>query len=123
MFEEGQLVKIPKSKMGIASKMDCRGSNFRALHSLEEEVVSDLLKQVQQKELPFSKLGAACKELKKLRLLKKEFVRQVGVETWDDATHLYLTFADEDKLRQKFLSLPFEKDMPAMVSYCQKAIR
>ena len=103
--------------------MDCRGSYFRALRGLEEEVVSDLVKQVQQKELPFSKLGAGCKELKKLCLLKKEFARQVGVETWDDATHLYPTFADEDKLRQKFLLLPFEKDMPPMVSYCQKAIR
>ena len=59
MFEEGQLIKIPKSKMGIASKMDRRGSNFRVLRGLEMDVVSDLLTQVQRKELPFSKASFA----------------------------------------------------------------
>lgn len=121
-YEKGELVKVPKSKTGIASKMDCRGSNFKGLRNLNLPTVSALLDRIDNRNLALTRLSGECKDIKKLRQLKAEFVRQVGVGSWEQAAE-YPAFATEEELRQKFLSLPFEKDMPAMVGYCQRAVR
>ncbi len=85
--------------------------------------VSALLKRINNRELPLARLGGECKDIKKLRQLKAEFARQVGAGSWEEAVQEYPAFATEEKLRQKFLALPFEKDMPAIVAYCQRAIK
>ena len=124
MYEDGKVVKVPRAKYCIGdTKLDCRGSNFKGLRNLDMGCISDLLIQIKQGELPFMSLNNKCKEIKKLRQLKAEFVRLVGVSSWEQAQDEHPDFASEEKLRLKFLALPFTKDMPAMIGYCQKALR
>ena len=124
LYEDGKLVKVPKAKYGIGdTKLDCRGSNFKGLRNLDTPCVTNLLSQLKTGELPFMSLNCRCKEIKKLRQLKAEFVRLVGGSSWEQAKEEHPDFASNEKLQQKFLALPFTKDMPAMVAYCQKALR
>ena len=124
LYEDGKLVKVPKSKLGtMDSKLDCRGSNFKGLRNLENNTVTDLLKKVASKEIPFTSIASVCKELKNKQKLKEEFVRLVGATSWEEAEELYPEYANENVLERKFKGIPFAKDMPSMVHFCQKAMR
>ena len=55
-----------------------------------------------------------------MRQLKEKFV---GASSWENARELYPEFAREAVLERKFKGIPFTKDMPAMINFCQKAMR
>ena len=63
MYEDEYLIKS-KNKQAQAVKPDCKGSNFRGLCYLEEDMVDDLLKQVHNQLLPIQKLNTRCHEIK-----------------------------------------------------------
>lgn len=124
LYEDGKLVKVPKAKLGmIDMKLDCRGSNFKVLRNLDIPTINDVLNKVINKEIEFTSLGSTCKEIKKIRSLKDEFVRLVGASSWEAAQESYPGYANEGIFKWKFEGIPFSKDMPAMVSFCQKAMR
>ena len=120
MYEDEYLTKS-KNKKGQAVKPDCKGSNFRGLRNLEEDMVDELLKQVHNQSLPIQKLNTRCHEIKRIRELKKKFVDLVGLSTWEEAQAQFPEFATEDKIKEKFISL--SKDIQPLVEYCQKAMR
>ena len=123
-YESGKLVKVPKSKCSTADvKLDCRGSNFKGLRNLDNNIVTDVLRKVANKDIPFTAIGSHCKEIKNMRQLKEEFTRLVGASSWENAQELYPEFASEAVFERKFKGIPFTKDMPAMVNFCQKAMR
>ena len=68
-------------------------------------------------------LNSKCQDITKLRQLKAEFARLVGASSWEHAQDEHPDFTSDEKLQLKFLALPFPKDMPAMIAYCQKATR
>ena len=124
LYEDGKLVKVPKTKLGMLdTKMDCKGSNFKGLRNLDTSTINNVLTKLISKEIEFTALGAACKEIKNIRALKDEFVRLVGASSWEAAEEAYPGYANESVLKRKFNGIPFAKDMPAMVSFCQKAMR
>ena len=102
------------------SKSDCKGSNFRGLRNLNMEIVSSLLRQIINKNLPLKQLNTKCQEIKKIETLKKKFVQLVGELNWEEAQKKYPEFAIEDKLKEKFLST---KQMHLFEDYCKKAMR
>lgn len=73
-YEGGKLVRVPKSKCSSADvKLDCRGSNFKGLRNLDNHIVTDILKKMANKDIPFTTIGSYCKEIKNMRQLKEEF--------------------------------------------------
>ena len=123
-YEGGKLVRVPKSKCSSADvKLDCRGSNFKGLRNLDNHIVTDILKKMANKDIPFTTIGSYCKEIKNMRQLKEEFTWLVGASSWENAQELYPEFASESVLERKFKGIPFTKDMPAMTNFCQKAMR
>ena len=124
LYEDGKLVKVPKAKLGMTdTKLDCRGSNFKGLRNLDMPTINDVLSKIINKEIGFASLGSTCKEIKKIRSLKDEFIRLVGASSWEAAQESYPGYANEGILKRKFEGIPFAKDMPAMVSFCQKAMK
>ena len=124
LYEDGKLVKVPKAKLGMLdTKMDCKGSNFKGLRNLDTHTINTVLTKIISKEIEFTALGAACKEIKNIQALKDEFVRLVGASSWEAAKEANPGYANESVLKRKFNGIPFAKDMPAMVSFCQKAMR
>ena len=114
LYEACKLAKVPRSKCGASkTKLDCRGCNFKGLHNLDVTTVVSLLEEVKSGMLPFMSLNSACKEIKKLCQLMAEFVRLVGASSWEDTQDKFPEFADEGKLKYKFIGMPFSRDMPA----------
>lgn len=124
LYENGKLMKVRKAKLGMLdTKLDCKGSNFKGLGNLDMNTINDILTKLVNKEIQFTALGAACKEIKKVQALKDEFVQLVGASSWEAAEKAYPGYANESVFKRKFDGIPFSKDMPAMVSLCQKATR
>ena len=115
------------AKLGMLdTKMDCKGSNFKGLRNLDTHTINTVLTKIISKQIEFTALGAACKEIKNIWALKDEFVRLVGASSWEAAEEAYPGYANEFILKRKFNGIPFAKAMPAMpamVSFCRKAMR
>ena len=119
LYEESY--KRKPSKSSIPTKADCKGSNFRGLRNLDIKTVSFLLNEVANQSLPLQNLNARCQEIKKVQGLKKKFSELVGVSSWEEAQESYPEFANEQKLKHKFLS-SYQKNIQLLEDYCKKAM-
>ena len=90
----------------IDTKLDCRGSNFKGL---DIPNINDVLSKVINKEIEFISLGSTCKEIKKIRSLKDEFVRLVGASSWEAVKNLILDMQTRVSSRENLRESPFPK--------------
>ena len=64
--------------------------------------INDILSKIINKEIGFASLGSTCKEIKKIRSLKDEFIRLVGASLWEAAQESYPGYANKGILKRKF---------------------
>ena len=98
----------------------CRGSLFRGLRNLDNEVVYGVLEKVKCREILITALNNECRKMKKMVVLKKAFCKGVGVESWDEAVEAFPSFATTEGVA-KFIHV--EPESAQFQQYCMKAAR
>ena len=112
-----------KKQPAKPTKPDCRGANFRELRNLDDETVHNLLKKVEEEEIPLSSLNAECKRLKKMKKLKESFTSEVGASSWEEAASKYPSFATEQNLERYLSSSKLSGPvLAAFQQFCRRAI-
>lgn len=79
---------------------------------------------MRSKEIDLPHLSQQCNELKKLEQVKKISVKEVGVESWNEAEQLYPIHTADVQLQQ-FTKTPMVEKTPhpALLHHCQKALK
>ena len=90
------------------------------MRNLEQDMIFDVLSRVKHGELQITSLNKECSSIKKMLSLKKEFRKNVGVETWDEALEEFPSFAATDCM-EKFLKFPPKS--AEFQQYCIRTVR
>ena len=79
---------------------------------------------MRDKEVDLSHLSQQCNDLKKLEKVRKIFVKEVGVESWEEAKQRYPVHTTDSQLQQ-FTKTPMvgKTPHPALLHHCQKALK
>ena len=72
-------------------------SNFKPMR-LNVKMAEELLERVVYMELSIQEMATECKEIKRLRDIQDEFVRQTGSSSWEEAEHKFPAFATTEVL-------------------------
>ena len=67
-------------------------SNFKPMRGLIVKMAEELLESVVDMELSIQEMATECKEIKWLRDIQDEFVRQTGSSSWEEAEHKFPAF-------------------------------
>ena len=73
-------------------------SNFKPMRGLNVKMAEELLESVVDMELSIQEMATECKEIKRLRDIQDEFVRQTGSSSWEEAEHKFPAFATTEVL-------------------------
>lgn len=123
MYAEGRLKDqvVTKSKKGICSFPELKGSAFKPFRGLEMNVVHDILLKVSSRECSFKEATTKCNDIKALQKIQTAFIKATNCESWDEAMEKYPTFTTAEKL-EPFKNLDFSnyKKIPEkFFNYCQ----
>ena len=125
LFAQGKLKDqvISRSKKGIDSIPELKGSAFKPLRGLDPEVVHDLLTDLSSKNCSFKEIIVKCHDIKALQKVQVGFVRGTNCTNWEEAVQKYPKFATAEKL-EAFKSLDYQngrKIPEKLLTYCQYA--
>jgi len=81
-------------------------SNFKPMRGLNAKMAEELLESVVDMELSIQEMATECKEIKRLRDIQDEFVRQTGSSSWEEAEHKFPAFATTEAF-DEFKRCPF----------------
>ena len=80
-------------------------SNFKPMRGLNVKMAEELLESVVDMGLSIQEMATECKEIKRLRDIQDEFVRQTG-SSWEEAEHKFPAFATTEAF-EEFKRCPF----------------
>ena len=123
MYSQGQLKDqvVAKSKKGICTFPELKGSAFKPFRGLEASVVHDLLEEVSCKGCSFKEAITKCNDIKSLQKVQTAFIKATNCDNWDEACEKYPAFTTAQKL-EPFKSLDFSnprKVPEKFFIYCQ----
>ena len=114
---------VSRSKKGIDSIPELKGSTFKPLRGLEPEVVHDLLTDLSERKCSLKEIMIKCHDIKALQKVQGGFVRGTNCTSWEEAVEKYPQFATAEKL-EAFKNLDYQngKKIPEkLLTYCQHA--
>ena len=126
LFSEGKLKNqvVSRSKKGINSFPDLKGSTFKPFRGLDANTVHELLQQIQRKDSSIKEALSQCNDIKALQKIQVSFVKATNADNWEDAVAKYPKFTTPHKL-EPFKTLNFndpKKVPPQFLKFCQQAM-
>ena len=123
MYSKGELKDqvVSKTKKGICSFAELKGSAFKPFRGLEANVVHDILEEVSSKKNSFKEATTKCNDVKSLQKVQAAFIKATNCKSWEEAMEKYPTFTTSAKL-EPFKTLDFSnlKKIPEkFFAYCQ----
>ena len=126
LHSEGKLKNqvVSRSKKGINSFPDLKGSTFKPFRGLSANTVHELLQQVRIKESSIKEVVSQCNDIKALQKIQAPFVKATNVDNWEDAVAKFPNYTTSHKL-EPLKSLNFNdqrKVPPQFLRFCQQAM-
>ena len=111
---------VPRSKKGIKSSLDLKGSTFKPFRALDISTIHELLLKIEDETMTIKEAMMQCGDIKKLHKIQQAFVKGMELDTWEKAVEVYPQFATAEKL-EPFKHLNFSKAElpPQFLNYCQ----
>lgn len=125
-YSEGKLKNqvVSRSKKGINSFPDLKGSTFKPFRGLDQNTVHELLQQIQRRESSIKEAVSQCNDIKALQKIQASFLKVTNADDWEDAVAKYPQYTTPHKL-EPFKSLNFndpKKIPPQFLKFCQQAM-
>jgi len=110
LYAEGKLKdqSISRSKKGINSIPDLKGSTFKSFRGLDPSVVHQLLTEISSKKCSLREATVQCDDIKALQKVQGAFVKVTNCTSWEDAVNKHPNFTTPQKL-EPFKKLDFTK--------------
>ena len=96
MYSKGEVKGQVAKRGSLGKKLDLKGSNFKHMRGLDVEVVMELLTEVAEDEIGITEMGAECLKIKRLRDIQGAFVKETGVESWEEAQSKFPDFTTSE---------------------------
>ena len=126
-YREGKLKgqHIPRSKKGtVAKPPDIKGSKFKCLRGVTEDVVCRLLQELSEGKLTLLEMSSECSSVKQLQKVQSAFIKGTNCTSWDDAKEKYPMFTTAEQLEPfKHMSFPSSKLPDSFLKFCHRAIQ
>ena len=123
-YSEGKLKdqNIPRSKKGIKSIPDLKGSTFKPFRGLDSETFISIMTDIKDLNSSIKEATVRCNDVKKLQKIQQSFMRVVNVASWNEATELYPRHCTPEKL-EPFKRLDFSglKLPEQFIQFCKSA--
>lgn len=111
-----------KSKKSTTS-LDLKGSKFKPLRGISEDIVSELLQHLYQKKISIVEMAQECTSRKQLQKVQSAFVKGTNCSSWDEAVSRYPSFATAEQL-EPFKALNFSTKLPEVfLKFCQRVTK
>ena len=124
-FSEGGLKgqHIPRSKKGtLAKPPDLKGSKFKCLRGIVEDVVCSLLMEVAEAKISPTEMNSECISIKQLNKVQSAFIKGTNSSSWAEAQEKYPNFATAEQL-EPFKKLNFSTKLPEQfLKFCQRVM-
>lgn len=122
-FAEGKLKDqtIPRSKKGIKSLPELKGSAFKAFRGLDPSTIHRLLTDILNRDLSIKEATTQCADIKALQKIQHGFLRVMNMGSWDEAKEMYPQHTTPEKL-EPFKHLDFSgHQLPQQfLQFCQQ---
>ena len=122
-FSEGKLKDqtIPRSKKGIKSSPELKGSTFKAFRGLDSSTIHRLLTDVLNRDLSIKEATTQCADIKALQKIQQGFLCVMNMDSWDEAKETYPHHTTPKKL-EPFKHLDFSgRQLPQQfLQFCQQ---
>lgn len=105
MYSEGALKEqsVPRSKKGVKSFPDLKGSTFKPFRGIQSESVHQLMYELSEKQISLKEATVLCKDMKQLQRIQECFMKITNCESWSSAQERFPPFTIPEKLE------PFKK--------------
>jgi len=115
---------IPRSKKGtLAKPPDLKGSKFKCLRGISEDVVCSLLREVAEGKISPAEMNSECVSIKQLHKVQSAFIKGTNSSSWAEAQEKYPKFATAEQL-EPFKKLNFSTKLPEQfLKFCQRIMR
>ena len=124
MYSQGKLKDqvVTKSKKGICSFPEMKGSAFKPFRGLELSTIHDILEDISSKKCSFKEATTKCSDIKALQKVQSAFIRAANCDNWEEAVEHYPLFTTAEKLEPfKHLDFTNSKKVPEkFFAYCQR---
>ena len=124
MYSQGKLKDqvVTKSKKGICSFPEMKGSAFKPFRGLELDTIHDILEEIDNKKCSFKEATTKCSDIKALQKVQSAFIRATNCENWEQAVQHYPLFTTVEKLEPfKHLDFTNSRKVPEkFFAYCQQ---
>ena len=117
---------IPRSKKGIKSMPDLKGSTFKVFRGLDFSVLHRLLQEVMDNNLSIKEAVVQCSDVKSIQKIQQGFIRAMNMQSWDEATEKYPQHTTSEALEPfKHLDFSGHKLPQQFLQFCDhvRAIR
>lgn len=125
-FSNGSLKgqHIPRSKKGtLAKPPDLKGSKFKGLRGVADDVVCHLLREVADEDITLDEMSSECTAIKQIQKVQSAFIKGTNSCSWAEAKEKYPSFARAEQL-EPFKKLNFSSKLPEQfLKFCQRAMR
>ena len=121
-FADGVLKShhIPRSKGTLAKPPDPKGSKFKCLRGISEDVVCSLLREVAEGKISPAEVNSECISIKQLHKVQSAFIKGTNSSSWAEAQEKYPKFATAEQL-QPFKKFNFSTKLPEQfLKFCQR---
>ena len=105
LYSERQLKDqaVPRSKKGVKSFPDLKGSTFKPFRGIEPESLHRLMLELSELEISLKEAGVLCQDMKQLQRIQQSFMKITNCESWSAAQERFPRFTTAGKLE------PFKK--------------
>ena len=113
-FAEGSLKgqHVPRSKKGtLAKPPDLKGSKFKCLRGISEDIVCHLLREVAEGNVSLNEMSSECVSIKQIQKVQAAFIKGTYSESWTEAQEKFPKFATAEQL-EPFKRLNFTNKLP-----------
>ena len=85
---------------------DLKGSKFKGLRGIKEDVVHRLLLELSEKRITISEMSSECNSIKQLQKVQSALIKGTGCSSWEEATEKFPSFTTAEQL-EPFRKLAF----------------
>ena len=125
LYSEGQLKdqSVPRSKKGVKSFPDLKGSTFKPFRGIESESVHQLMYELSECQISLKEAAVLCSDIKQLNRIQESFIKVTNCEDWCDAQERFPQFTTAGML-EPFKRLSFSGAMvpEQFMRFCKKAM-
>lgn len=125
-FSEGRLKdqSVPRSKKGVKSFPDLKGSTFKPFRGIEPDKVHQLMLELSEKKISLKEAGVLCHDMKQMQRIQHSFMKIVNSEAWSEAEEKFPQFTTAEKL-EPFKKLNFTTSTvpEQFMRFCKSALK